>query len=188
MIQASLLLIVNHLLTQEPWAQDKVRAQAGKIVAIKTGTLELRVELTGNGTVIAAANDATPHATLTFAPDLLPHILQHGMAAAAQKVHIAGEAELVAVVGDVLQHLRWDAEQDLSRLVGDIPARRLTQAAKTFAAHSEEAAQRLRENFAEYFTEENPMLVTRPQLEAHRTDLHALRDQIARLEKRMQKL
>ncbi len=186
MIQASILLVVNHLLAQEPWAQDKVRAQAGKVVEIKTGGLSLRLELTDIGSVIAT--HAPPQATLTIATDLLPHILQHGMATAAQKVHIAGEAELVAVVGDVLQHLRWDAEQDLSRVLGDIPSRRLMQATREFAARSQEAAHRLSENIAEYFTEENPLLLTRPQLEQHRNELQQLRDQIARLEKRIQKL
>lgn len=188
MLENSILLIINHLLAQEPWAQQRVRAQVGKVVALNTAGMGLLVQLTEAGTLVLAAPTAAVDATLTLVPELLPHVLQHGMQAAGQKVHIAGDAELVAALGDVLQHLRWDAEQDLSRVLGDIPARRLVQLAQQFAEKNRQAAQHLTENLVEYFTEENPMLVTAPLLAAHRGMLQDLRDQIARLEKRVQKL
>lgn len=188
MLRHSILLAINHLLAQEPWAQQRVRVHAGMVVELKTAELRLLVEPTEAGTLILASSTAQAHATLTVATDLLPHILQHGMQAAGQKVHIAGEAELVAALGDVLQYLRWDPEQDLSRVLGDIPARRLMQAAQQLAANSQQAGQHLLENVAEYFTEENPLLLTTPLLAEHRNALQELRDQIARLEKRVQKL
>lgn len=188
MFHTSILAILNHLLAQEPWAQQRVRTQVGKVVAFKAAGLQWLVQFTEVGTLLRAASDATVDATLTVAPELLPHILQHGMLAAGQKVHITGDAELVAVLGDLLQHVRWDAEQDLSRVLGDIAAHRLMQAARQSAKTSQQAAQYLTANLVEYFTEENPMLVTPPQLTVHRAALQELRDQIARLEKRMQKL
>src|SRR5574337_985981 len=49
-------------------------------------------------------------------------------------VRIEGDVQLATEVSWLVDHLRWDAEEDLSRLVGDAPAHALAEAARGIAA------------------------------------------------------
>jgi ubiquinone biosynthesis protein UbiJ len=69
---------------------------------------------------------------------------------------IAGAADFAEALGSVLRKLDWDAEEDLSRVVGDIAAHRIVKTAGGFAAAQAEAARRLADNFAEYLRYERP--------------------------------
>ena len=46
-------------------------------------------------------------------------------------VHIEGDVQLAAEVNWLADHVRWDLEEDLSRVLGDVPAHMLTQAARS---------------------------------------------------------
>mgnify|MGYP006161666531 CR=1 FL=1 len=46
------------------------------------------------------------------------------------KVRIEGDVQLAAEVNWLIDHVRWDAEEDLARLIGDAPAHTLAQAAR----------------------------------------------------------
>lgn len=40
---------INHLLAQEPWARKELQRHAGKIAAIDTGAVVLRLRVTADG-------------------------------------------------------------------------------------------------------------------------------------------
>jgi ubiquinone biosynthesis protein UbiJ len=46
------------------------------------------------------------------------------------EVRIEGDVQLAADVNWLVDHVRWDAEEDLSRVLGDAPAHALGQAAR----------------------------------------------------------
>jgi ubiquinone biosynthesis protein UbiJ len=50
------------------------------------------------------------------------------------RVEVAGDAALAADVNWLAEHLRWDLQDDLARLVGDGPAMQLMRIATTVAA------------------------------------------------------
>jgi ubiquinone biosynthesis protein UbiJ len=45
-------------------------------------------------------------------------------------VRIEGDVQLAAEINWLIDHVRWDAEEDLARLVGDAAAHTLAQAAR----------------------------------------------------------
>jgi len=45
-------------------------------------------------------------------------------------IRIEGDVQLAAEVNWLIDHVRWDPEEDLSRLIGDAPAHTLAQTAK----------------------------------------------------------
>jgi ubiquinone biosynthesis protein UbiJ len=45
-------------------------------------------------------------------------------------IRIEGDVQLAAEVNWLIDHVRWDPEEDLSRLIGDAPAHTLVQSAK----------------------------------------------------------
>jgi ubiquinone biosynthesis protein UbiJ len=45
-------------------------------------------------------------------------------------IHIEGDVQLAAEVNWLFDHVRWDPEEDVARLIGDAPAHTLVQTAK----------------------------------------------------------
>jgi ubiquinone biosynthesis protein UbiJ len=88
----------------------------------------------------------------------------------------------------LVRHLRWDAEEDLSRIVGDLAAHRIATAARGFAAWQADAGRRLAESFVDYVTEEKHLLVQRPEHDDFAAEVSALRDSVERLHKRIDRL
>lgn len=178
--------LLNHLLEAEAWARERLAPFAGEAVELRAPSLPaLRFSILPGGTV--AAGGTEPALALTLGPELLL-ALARGEEHAMRSVEVAGNAKLATEVLLLVRHLRWDAEEDLSRLVGDVTAHRLAQAARGFAAWHLDAAQRLGAALADYATEEKRLLVRRPELEALSESLAGLRDAIERLVKRIERL
>jgi ubiquinone biosynthesis protein UbiJ len=107
---------------------------------------------------------------------------------ALKQVALEGSAEMASTVQYLFRHLAWDVEEDLSKVFGDVVAHRLASEGRAFAAWQRDAALRLAENFAEYWTEEQPLLAPPADLESFRREVDALRDDTARLEERIERL
>jgi ubiquinone biosynthesis accessory factor UbiJ len=48
-------------------------------------------------------------------------------------IRIEGDVQLAAEINWLVDHVRWDLEEDLAKLVGDAPAHQVTQAARRAA-------------------------------------------------------
>jgi ubiquinone biosynthesis protein UbiJ len=111
-----------------------------------------------------------------------------GKDAVMRAARIEGSAEFAEALGFVIRNLRWDAEEDLSKIVGDIAAHRIVAGSREFAGWQQQAAQNFAANLAEYFTEEQPLIARQGDIAAFSGDIDRLRDDVARLEKRLQRL
>ena len=182
------VLAINHLLQSEGWARDRLRPFAGKRVLFRAAPLpELRLAIGTEGMVAAAGADETFDLTLTIKPGALPHLLS-GSDALLQHVEISGNADLASTVQFLFRNLKWDFEDDLSRLVGDIAAHRIANTARDFFAWQKDALLRTGENLAEYWTEEQPLLARPEEVARFSRDVETLRDDVARLEARINRL
>ncbi len=178
---------VNHLLAQEAWARARLAAHAGKVARIDAGLLTVNWAVTSDGLLKMAASEAEPHVVIRVKLADLPLIMQNRERAVSY-VRIEGDADFANTISQLSQSLKWEAEDDLSRVVGDIAARRIVTTATSALAAARTQRQALEENVAEYFLEENPMLL-RPQAVADfGREVGKLRDDIERLEKRLRKL
>ena len=101
---------------------------------------------------------------------------------------IEGNARLAQEVMHLARHLRWDFEEDLSRLLGDAAAHTLAGALRDFAAWQADAARRMGAAFMEYALEEGRLLAPRAQCAAHAAEVARLRDALERLEQRIERL
>ena len=105
-----------------------------------------------------------------------------------RSVKIEGNARLAQEVLHLARHLRWDFEEDLSHLFDDAAAHTLAAALRNFAAWQADAARRLGAALMEYALEEARLLAPREQFAAHAAQVARLRDALARLEKRVERL
>jgi ubiquinone biosynthesis protein UbiJ len=178
---------INHLLVREPWARDKLAAHAGKILCMDAGVIAIKLKVASDGLLEQAITDGDADVTIRVKLSDLPLLMQsRGRAFSLLKVE--GDAEFANTISQLSQSLRWEAEEDLSRWIGDIAATRLVAGARAALDTAQSTQRKLAENVAEYFLEENPMLV-RPQAVADFTgEVTRLRDDVERMAKRIEKL
>ena len=182
------ILALNHLLNAEAWARDKLKPYAGQCVEFHSPPLPaLRLDILDTGLLRAAAQDAAPNLVVTIGPGALPAMLR-GEDALLREIGIEGNADLAGTVQYLFRHLRWDLAEDLSQVFGDVLAQRMVSEGKRFAAWNREAAEKLAQNFAEYWTEERPLLARPAEVRQFLADVDQLRDDLARLEKRIEAL
>ncbi|MET0962354.1 MAG: SCP2 sterol-binding domain-containing protein [Noviherbaspirillum sp.] len=186
MISSPVPALINHLLVQEAWATRKLALHAGKVVRIDTGMVALQLRIAADGLLEPAA-DAAPNVTIRMKLSDLPLMMQNRERAFSY-VQVDGDAELANAVSQVSQGVRWEAEDDLSRLVGDIAARRIVSGGRAVFGAAQATRRRLEENLAEYFLEEEPLLVRPQAVAAFSADVAELRDDVERLAKRIERL
>jgi ubiquinone biosynthesis protein UbiJ len=105
---------------------------------------------------------------------------------------VSGDAEIANSYRELLALARPDFEEELSRLIGDVAARRLSQFALKTVEWARGARRAAGENIAEYLQEESRDLVNKPELEEFLHGVDTLREtadrvdaRIARLEQRL---
>ena len=139
--QQRLVLFLNHVLMQEKEAQDRLARKKGSVLHIRWGLFALDLLITPAGLLDRASPAAKPDLLMAVAVDSPMALLESVMAGKQPPVKIEGDVQLAAELGWLAENLRWDFEEDLSRVVGDIPAhamadaaRRVGQAVKSFLA------------------------------------------------------
>jgi ubiquinone biosynthesis protein UbiJ len=187
MIDSPAAVFINHLLAREQWARDRLVPFAGQRVRFRLAPLpDLALEIDESG-LVANCTATDVALTLTIPPAALPRILARDEAA-LREVGLEGDAGLARTVQFLFQNLRWDVEEDLSRVVGDVVAHRMAGAARAVAAWQRQAAGRLGENVAEYLKDEAGLLMHAYELEAFGREVSEVRDAVERLDKRIQRL
>jgi ubiquinone biosynthesis protein UbiJ len=184
--------LLNRLLAREPWAQERLSRHAGKTVRFVAGRWTVGLALQASGNVAVSDPAIVPDVTLTIPANKLadlPEVLRAGDSAAiAELMHVQGDAGLAHAVSDLAGTLRWDIEDDLARLVGDVAALRLLRAAKSAAAGAQTGAQRLAGNMGEYLSEESRLILGRPAYDEWRARLDASYKRLDALEQRVNRL
>ena len=128
--QQRLVLFLNHVLMQEKEAQDRLARKKGSVLHIRWGLFALDLLITPAGLLDKASSATKPDLLIAVAVDSPMTLFQSVMAGKPPPVKIEGDVQLAAELGWLAENLRWDFEEDLSRVVGDIPAHAMADAAK----------------------------------------------------------
>ena len=147
----------------------------------------MRLTILEGGLVRAAAPGGEPALRVVLKPEA-PAALMRGEEHFLRAVEVSGNARLADEVMLLARSLRWDYEEDLSRIFGDVAAHRLGEMARGFAAWPLDAGRRLGEALADYATEEKKLVLRREELDEMAQAVARLRDGIERLEQRVKRL
>ena len=182
------IFALNHLLEAEASARDKLKPYAGQCVEFRAPPLPaLRLDILDSGLLADAAQDAVPNLVVTIGAGTLPAFAR-GEDALMREIGIEGNADLAGTVQYLFRHLRWDVEEDLSQIFGDALAHRMVDGGRRFAAWGSDTAEKLAQNLAEFWTEEQPLLARAADVRRFLADVDQLRDDLARIEKRIEAL
>jgi len=175
---------LNRMLAREAWAREKLAPFAGSSARFDAAPFSMNLRVADDGT-FGTAGDAEPAVTIAVALSALPLALADPPAA-MKDVRLEGDAEFAQALAFVLQNLRPEPEEELSRFVGDIAAQRIVGLLRLSASHWRDLAERMLDNTANYFVTEDPIVVPRADVDAFNQEVDRLRDDVARLEKRIE--
>jgi ubiquinone biosynthesis protein UbiJ len=184
---APVVAAINHLLAQEAWAREALALHAGKEACIDAGSLALRLRVTRDGMVAASTAEEAASVTIRVKLADLPLIAQNRERAFSY-VKIEGDAEFANTISQLSKGLRWEAEHDLEPWIGPIAATRLVGGAKGAFAAARSTRRKVAENLAEFFLEEQPLLVRPAMVDEFAAEVGKLRDDVERAAKRLARL
>jgi ubiquinone biosynthesis protein UbiJ len=124
-IQHRAVLFLNHVLQQEPEAQQRLLRQQGRVVRFQWRFVTMELVATPAGLLDLAPAGAVPELTLTVTEDSPFDIARATLRGDKPSVQIVGDVQLAAEVNWLVDHVRWDVEDDLARVIGDVPAHTL---------------------------------------------------------------
>lgn len=178
---------LNHVLAASPWATERLHQHAGVISCVEAGPVVLNLQITAEGLFRAVESPMSVDVTITLPSDFpLKVLVDRGEV--FRSARLSGKADVAETLAFVFRNLKWDAEADLADLIGDIPAHRLAGFGRAVARQVAESGRRAVANVSEYVGEESGAMATPDELESFGRAVDSLRDDLARLEKRIGRL
>jgi ubiquinone biosynthesis accessory factor UbiJ len=190
MLTATLENLLNRGLPRSFRARELCASLNGRSLALAMPDIA-RLRLASTGVTLAASFDAKPaDATLTGGPLALLALLGASAQAQVQRGHVAisGDAEIAAKFRELLERLRPDFEEELSLLIGDVPAHQLARLVRASGAWGLQAAGTALSNLAEYLAHESADLVSRNEGEQFLRGVDTLREGVDRAQARLERL
>lgn len=176
--------VLNHLLQHEDWASARLRRHAGTQVLIEGGPIRLVLDIDPSGRFTAGSPARRPDVTLSL-PEDFPFRLLLDREQLFSSVRLAGSVDLAETLAFVFRNLEWDAEADIAKVSGDIIAHRVVRWGKALSQALTQALVRTGQNLHEYMVGESEWLVANTDLVSFSNEVGAVRDDLARLEKRI---
>ena len=188
---ASAEALLNRCIDASAQAAALARRLQGTSLQIDIdGIASVRAGAFGGRLMLCAGSDSAADASISGTVPALLQLLKGGAARApgTPAAQIRGDAEIANRYRELFMLARPDPEEELSRWIGDFPARRVSQFAKRALAFARHARRTAGENIAEYLQEESRDLVNNTELEEFLRDVDELRETADRIEARLERL
>jgi ubiquinone biosynthesis protein UbiJ len=188
---ASAEALLNRCIDSSARAAVLARRLEGTSLQIDVdGIIRIRLSTHRGRLALLAGDDSPADAVISGS---LPALLQLLKATAPRgagfaAAQIRGDAEIADRYRELLALARPDPEEELSRWIGDLPARRVSQFASGALDWARRARRTAAMNIAEYLQEEGRDLVNRTELDEFLRGVDELRDTADRVGARLGRL
>ncbi len=190
-ITQMLALVLNHLLAQQRSSKNRLQREAGKVIRIQIEPMSFSFRVTDEGyfkpTSVQNGVQAVADTTISMQwADLIGSV--GNPSSMSRKANIGGDMDLAQTVSTVINDLSWDPERDLARVLGDAQAVWVMNTLAAMGTNVKDLAQRFKSNLREYAVHEKSLTPTASEFDEFRSDIGRLRDELARIDKRIAKL
>ena len=127
------VLFLNHVLMQEKEATDRLVRQKGRIARVQWRQYSMALQVTPAGLFDVAPEGATPDLMLEVTETSPLSLAQTALRGDKPTIRIEGDVQFAAEINWLVDHVRWDLEEDVARLIGDAPAHTLGKVARKAA-------------------------------------------------------
>lgn len=183
-------VILNRFLQLDPELSSRLTPLEGKVVKLELTGLHCYWLFKSNA--IYVTNDYSGNIDLIVGGSIFDFMrlafMKKGSAAAAIPVQVTGDMEFAKQFNDLFANLHIDWEEQLSHFVGDTLAYSLIQFLNTLSHWAKRNVKNFGNNITDYFQAEVGCLVADEELQIFFSEVDKLRDQIARLQARVDRL
>lgn len=184
--------ILNRQIQAKTPARDLCTKLEGRIFALDVTDSEITVHLlAADGRLLISGNNSSePDVMLSGSPFALAklsggygeELIRDGT------VEISGDALIAQQFRKLIKYSRPDFEEELSAIIGDIPAHEIGEIGRSIRHWTAGAHKTLKQNLTDYLQEESEVLPSSYDMRKFRTSVDDLRDDVARFEARIQRL
>jgi ubiquinone biosynthesis protein UbiJ len=185
---ASAEAVLNRNIAASTRASALARRLEGTSLQVDVdGITRVRTTCLAGRAALLAGDDSPADAVISGSAPALLQMFKAGTPGAQTRtsVQIRGDAEIANLYRDLFAAARPDLEEELSRWVGDMPARHLSLLAKSVRTWARRARRTAGENIAEYLQEEGRDLVTKTEMEEFLRGVDGVRESLDRIEARL---
>jgi len=183
---------LNRYINESSVAQDALESLNGNSMCIEVKGLGLVISLTADDGELVVAMPDSVDATVTIRGTVLNIFSLLGPTGAQAlpkaRVSLEGDAEVASGFWQLLQAARPDAEEELSRVVGDVLAHEIGKTANSLDKYGRRVLSAFQMNATEYLQEEVKQLPPRVEIDGFFSSLERLRDDIERTGIRIKRL
>jgi ubiquinone biosynthesis accessory factor UbiJ len=187
MFKPLIQFVLQHLMQQNSWTAPLLQPYANQTIHMDFKVAQVTLTILQNGELAVAADSADPDATIHLPPSLVMRLLRKDPLASSM-IKIDGNATLGIEVGKIFSAIRWDVEEDLSKVVGDVAAYQVVQLGQEKFKQLQTNAKNLGEMLVEYWQEEQPLMAKKTSVENFNQSVDRLREDADRLQSRIEKL
>lgn len=184
--------ILNRNIQQSTPARELCQQLDGKTIAIRVQdtALAMYFEIDDEVIVLATDSDAEPDVAITGSLLTLARMAGASGAGAVRgtSLDLSGDAYTAQAFQELLTHAKPDIEEELSTLIGDAAAYRAGELVRSVGSWAKDARKTLGANVREYLQEESGEVPSRYEVERFAQQVDVLRDDVARLEARIDRL
>lgn len=179
---------LNHILRNESWACKRLQSYEGKTVRVRVPPfVNLKMIIQSNGEFSHYQGDHEADATLSIQPTLLPRLLAHEESA-YKAIDISGDTAFAEDLITIGKHLKPNFEQELGKILGDIPAHRIAQVGENIFQWHINLAKNITEALGEYWQEEQPIIAKENEVKRFSHQIESLEHDVDQLEKRINRI
>ena len=183
---------LNRYINESSVAQDALESLNGNSMCIEVKGLGLVISLTADDGELVVAMPDSVDATVTIRGTVLNLFSLLGSTGAQAlpkaRVSLEGDAEVASGFWQLLQAARPDAEEELSRVVGDVVAHEIGKTVNSLDKYGRRVLSAFQMNATEYLQEEVKQLPPRVEIDGFFSSLERLRDDIERTGIRIKRL
>ena len=183
-----MLRAINHLIAQEKWAIDLLRQHDGKVVSVVFPLGAFRIQIHDGYLTDAKSGDEPSSVSLEISQEAIWAFAKDGKSAAMKFIRISGDVDLAADLNRLFAELKWEAEEDLSKLIGDAPSRRIILESKKVFTQASQAVDDFKSGIRDFLVNERNVLLGQDQFSHFKSEIRLVRDQLDRTEKRLNQI
>jgi ubiquinone biosynthesis accessory factor UbiJ len=191
MLTSTIENVLNRGLPRSPRARELCKELQGHRVAVEVSGFT-RFVVESDGQTLKVVRDPSlpaeaeiaggPFSLLSLASDSPEAVLQRG------DVTIRGDVDLAQKFRELALLVRPDLEEELSKVIGDLPAHQIGRFARAAFEWTRNATSTTVRNAAEYFAHERADLVSRAEGDQLLKGIDTLRENVDRIEARIELL
>ena len=181
---AGLEIAINRLLALDPLTLERLAALDGRLLAVELPVLGLRLAVVPHAHGLQFLHPA-PDAVDVHIAGSAAQLLRAQLDGDLDGLQVDGDKHLASAFAAALREARIDWPELLAPWLGDVLTQRGAQVLEAVATTARDSADSLLRSAGEFLQYERPVLVSATEWASFRTELRALHEAVAQLERRL---